>query len=181
MRNRVSIVKGDITELRVDAIVNAANNTLLGGWGVDGAIHRAAGPALLEECRGLGGCDTGDAKITKGYHLPARWVIHTVGPIWAGGSEGEPALLARCYQRCLAIASQHQVKTIAFPAISAGAYGFPMGLAAEVAVKETTSYLKEDSSIEQVILVCFNDSAHKSYAVQLKELGVTIDDTLRVN
>ena len=181
MRNRVSIVKGDITELRVDAIVNAANNTLLGGWGVDGAIHRAAGPALLEECRGLGGCDTGDAKITKGYHLPARWVIHTVGPIWAGGSEGEPALLARCYQRCLAIASQHHVKTIAFPAISAGAYGFPMGLAAEVAVKETTSYLEEDSSIEQVIFVCFNDSAHKSYAVQLKELGVIVDDTLRVN
>ena len=103
------------------------------------------------------------AKITKGYHLPAQWVIHTVGPIWGGGSEGEPALLARCYQRCLAIASQHHVKTIAFPAISAGAYGFPMGLAAEVAVKETTSYLEEDSSIEQVIFVCFNDSAHKSY------------------
>ena len=181
MRNRVSIVKGDITELRVDAMVNAATNTLLGGGGVDGAIHRAAGPALLEECQGLGGCDTGDAKITKGYHLPARWVIHTVGPIWAGGGQGEPALLARCYQRCLAIASQHQVKTIAFPAISAGAYGFPMDLAAETAVRETTSYLEEDSSIEQVIFVCFNDSAHKSYAVQLKELGVIIDDTLRVN
>ena len=181
MRDRVSIVKGDITELRVDAIVNAANNTLLGGGGVDGAIHQAAGPALLDECRNLGGCDTGDAKITKGYNLPARWVIHTVGPIWAGGGDGEPALLARCYQRCLAIASQHQVKTIAFPAISAGAYGFPMNLAAETAVRETTSYLEEDSSIEQVIFVCFNDLAHESYAVQLKEPGVTIDDTPRVN
>ena len=181
MRNRVSIVKGDITELWVDAIVNAANNTLLGGGGVDGAIHRAAGPELLEECRDLGGCDTGDAKITKGYNLPAQWVIHTVGPIWADGDQGEPELLARCYQRCFAIASQHQLKTIAFPAISAGAYGFPMGLAAEIAVKETASYLEEDASIEQVVFVCFNDRAYESYAAQLRKLGVMIDDAPRVN
>ena len=165
----------------VDAIVNAANNTLLGGGGVGGAIHRAAGPELLEECRALGGCDTGDAKITKGYNLPAQWVIHTVGPIWASGGQGEPELLARCYQRCFAIANQHQIKTIAFPAISAGAYGFPMDLAAEIAVRETARYLEEDSSSEQVIFVCFNDRAYESYAAQLRELGVTIDDTPRVN
>ena len=167
--------------MRVDAIVNAANNTLLGGGGVDGAIHRAAGPELLEECRALGGCDTGDAKITKGYSLHAQWVIHTVGPIWAGGGQGEPGLLARCYQRCLAIANQHQVRTIAFPAISAGAYGFPMDIAAEIAVRETASHLEEDSSIEQVIFVCFNDAAYESYAAQLKGLGMTIDDAPRVN
>ena len=165
----------------VDAIVNAANNTLLGGGGVDGAIHRVAGPELLEECRALGGCDTGDAKITKGHNLPAKWVIHTVGPIWFGGGQGEPELLARCYQRCFAIANQHQVKTIAFPAISAGAYGFPMGLAAEIAVRETAGHLEEDSSIEQVIFVCFNDRAYESYSVQLREMGVTIDDAPRVN
>ncbi len=179
--NRIDVIKGDITELQVDAIVNAANNTLLGGGGVDGAIHRAAGPELLEECRALGGCDTGDAKITKGYNLPAQWVIHTVGPIWAGGGEGEPELLAQCYQRCLATASQNQVKTIAFPAISAGFYGFPMDLAAEIAVRETAGYLEEDSSIQQVIFVCFNDLAHENYAVQLRGLGVMIDDTPRVN
>ena len=161
--------------MRVDAIVNAANNTLLGGGGVDGAIHRAAGPELLEECRALGGCDTGDAKITKGYNLPAKWVIHTVGPIWAGGGQGELGLLAKCYQRCFAIANQHQIKTIAFPAISAGAYGFPMCLASEIAVRETASHLEEDSSIEQVIFVCFNDRAYESYSGQLREMGVTID------
>ena len=181
MRSRISIFKGDITKLQVDAIVNAANNTLLGGGGVDGAIHRAAGPELLEECRALGGCATGDAKITKGYKLPAQWVIHTVGPIWAGGWQGEPALLARCYQRCFAIANPHQIKTIAFPAISAGAYGFPMDLAAEIAVRETARHLEEDSSITQVIFVCFNDMAHESYAAQLRGLGVTIDDAPRVN
>ena len=181
MRSRISIFKGDITELQVDAIVNAANNTLLGGGGVDGAIHRAAGPELLEECRALGGCDTGDAKITKGYNLPAKWVIHTVGPIWTSGGQGELELLARCYQRCFAIANQHQVKTIAFPAISAGAYGFPMGLAAEIAVRETASHLEEDSSIDQVIIVCFNDAAYENYAAQLRGLGVMIDDAPRVN
>ena len=148
---------------------------------MDGAIHWAAGPELLEECRALGGCDTGDAKITKGCNLPAQWVIHTVGPIWADGGQGEPELLARCYQRCFAIASQHQLKTIAFPAISAGAYGFPMDLAAEIAVRETEGYLEEDASIEQVVFVCFNDRAYESYAAQLRKLGVMIDDAPRVN
>ena len=163
MLDRIAIVQGDITNQEVDAIVNAANSSLLGGEGVDGAIHRAAGPGLLEECRGLGGCETGAAKITRGYNLPARWVIHTVGPVWQGGDQGEEELLARCYRSCFALAEQHSIRTIAFPAISAGAYGFPMDRAARIAVTEVKRFLETDSSIERVTLVCFGESAHRHY------------------
>ena len=170
MGERIAIVDGDITAQRVDAIVNAANNTLLGGSGVDGAIHRVAGPKLLEECQSLGGCETGDAKVTRGYNLPARWVIHTVGPIWSGGGQEEADLLASCYRRCLALASQHLFRTIAFPAISTGAYGFPVELATQIAVKEVVSHLKQDLSIEQVIFVCFNDRTYQDYLAAVGKL-----------
>ena len=169
-KDSISVIQGDIVEQQVDAIVNAANNTLLGGEGVDGAIHRAAGPELLKECRGLGGCDTGDAKITRGYDLPARWVIHTVGPIWSGGGQGEADLLASCYRRCLALASQHQFQTIAFPAVSTGVYGFPVELATQIAVREVAGHLKQDSSLEQVIFVCFNDRTYQDYLATVGKL-----------
>jgi O-acetyl-ADP-ribose deacetylase (regulator of RNase III) len=166
---RIAIIAGDITQQRVEAIVNAANTSLLGGGGVDGAIHRAAGPELLAECRTLGGCATGQAKITRGYKLPARWVIHTVGPVWHDGRHGEDELLASCYRSCFALVEQHGIKTVAFPSISTGAYGFPMDRAARIAVRETKQFLEQNPSVEQVMLVCFGASALEIYKAALRE------------
>ena len=160
MSERLEVLQGDITKLKVDAIVNAANSSLLGGGGVDGAIHRAAGSGLLEECRTLGGCRTGEAKITKGYNLPARWVIHTVGPVWQGGTQNEDELLASCYRNSLALAREHGIRTIAFPAISTGAYGFPMERAARIAVREVKRFLQQDTTLEKVILVAYDKRAY---------------------
>src|SRR5687768_4064329 len=170
MTSRVRVIKGDITQQRVDAIVNAANNSLLGGSGVDGAIHWAAGPGLLEECRKLGGCETGEAKITGGHNLRARYVIHTVGPIWRGGDFDEDELLASCYRNSLSLAAQHDVRTIAFPSISTGAYGFPVERAALIAVGEIAAFLRENSTIEQVIIVCFNDLTYECYSSAVEKL-----------
>lgn len=167
MTDRIEIVQGDITEQRVDAIVNAANESLLGGGGVDGAIHRAAGPELLAECRTLGGCETGDAKLTKGYNLPAKWVIHTVGPVWHGGLHHEAELLARCYRNCMALAEKHGIKTIAFPSISTGAYGFPLDKAAHIAIYEIVTMLRQTDAIEQVTVVCYSDEAYRIYSNEL--------------
>ena len=147
----------DITQLGCDAIVNAANESLLGGGGVDGAIHRAAGPELLAECRSLGGCPTGSARITRGYRLPARHVIHTVGPIWSSGHAGEPALLANCYRACFAIARAHGLRSLAFPAISCGVYGYPLRAAASIALRETRAALANNADLEQVVFACFSD------------------------
>ena len=165
---KISAQRGDITRLTVDAIVNAANSSLLGGGGVDGAIHRAAGPGLLEECR-LGGCATGDSKATGGHNLPAQHVIHTVGPVWHGGGSGEAELLARCYRSALALAEDLAASTIAFPAISTGIYGFPKLQAAEIAVRETRAQLRHASHIEEVIFVCFDDETLQIYRELLKE------------
>ncbi len=167
---RIAVVKGDITKQAVDAIVNAANTTLLGGGGVDGAIHRAAGPELLEECRKLNGCATGQAKITKGYRLSAKWVIHTVGPVWHGGKHSEDDLLASCYRTCFALAEQHELRTIAFPSISTGAYGFPTDRAARIAVSETKKFLETNYSIEKVLLVCFDRGAYDIHFAAVTEL-----------
>ncbi|MGE5582525.1 MAG: O-acetyl-ADP-ribose deacetylase [Bacillota bacterium] len=161
--DRIEIVQTDITNLKVDAIVNAANNSLLGGGGVDGAIHRAAGPGLLEECRKLNGCPTGAAKITKGYNLPARWVIHTVGPVWQGGEAGEDRLLASCYQNSLKLAAEYSVRTIAFPAISTGAYRFPVERAAQIALREINGFCKGNNSLEKVIIACFDEKNYRAY------------------
>ncbi len=169
--NRIAVVSGDITRQRVDAIVNAANRTLLGGGGVDGAIHRAAGPELLAECRTLGGGATGPAKITRGYQLPARWVIHTVGPVWQDGSQGEAELLASCYRSCFALVEQYGIKTVAFPAISTGIYGFPMERSARIAVRETMSFLERNAAVEKVILICFGAGALEIYQAALREIS----------
>ena len=167
---QIEVVQGDITQLKVDAIVNAANSSLLGGGGVDGAIHRAAGRELLEECRQLGGCETGEAKITKGYNLPAKWVIHTVGPVWEGGNYGEDELLASCYRQSLALAEEYKIESIAFPAISTGVYRFPIERASKIAVSEVNKFLESDRSIKRVIFVCFGQSTYDCYLQMMQEI-----------
>lgn len=170
MPAKLEVVQGDITRQNVDAIVNAANTSLLGGGGVDGAIHEAAGPELLEECRGLGGCETGDAKATKGYGLPARWVIHTVGPVWRGGNAGEAEFLASCYRRSLEVAEELGAATVAFPAISTGAYGYPPGPAAEIAVGVCRDWTRGSGVIELVRFCCFDRSSYEIYERVLSDL-----------
>ena len=168
---RLEIIKGDITEQDVDAIVNAANCSLLGGGGVDGAIHRAAGPELLAECRTLHGCETGKAKITKGYRLKARYVIHTPGPVWHGGGHGEEALLASCYRSCMALAAENGCKTVDFPSISTGVYHFPLEKASKIAVDTITACLEEYPAIERVRMVCFNQHTQRFYQAALEARG----------
>mgnify|MGYP001576313084 CR=1 FL=1 len=168
-KDRIEVILGDITKQQLDAIVNAANTSLLGGGGVDGAIHRGAGPELLAECRTLGGCPTGEAKITKGYSLPAKHVIHTVGPVWHGGQHGEDGLLASCYRESLELAAKHKIKTIAFPCISTGVYGFPQDRAAKIAVGEVKNYLAQNPAIEKVLFVCFLREDFEIYQKLLQE------------
>lgn len=160
---KIEVKIGDITKEKVDAIVNAANTSLLGGGGVDGAIHRAAGPKLLEECKTLHGCRTGEAKITKGYNLPAKFVIHTVGPVWSAGDNDEDELLASCYSNSLRIAKANGIKTIAFPAISTGAYGFPVERAARIATKTVRDFLSKNAEIDKVVFVCFDEKSYDAY------------------
>ena len=162
-RDKIDIVRGDITKVEIDAIVNAANTSLLGGGGVDGAIHRAAGPKLLEECRTLGGCRPGEAKITRGYNLPARFVIHTVGPVWSGGNRAEAEILANCYCNCLKLALENQIRSIAFPAISCGAYRYPIREAARVALQSTRDFLGTVDNIDKVIFVLASDEIISAY------------------
>jgi O-acetyl-ADP-ribose deacetylase (regulator of RNase III) len=175
MTQRILVVEGDITEQQVDAIVNAANNSLLGGGGVDGAIHRAAGPELLAECRTLNGCATGEAKLTQGYRLRAKYVIHTVGPIWsfmASDHAKDDTLLANCYRNSLQLVVQHGIHTIAFPAISTGAYGFPLDRATRIAIGEVKFFLEQDNTIEQVVFVCFGREAYDMYAATMTDIIV---------
>ena len=167
---KIEIIRGDITKQNVDAIVNAANTSLLGGGGVDGAIHRAAGPDLLKECRKLGGCRTGEAKITKGYYLPAKFVIHTVGPVWHGGDNREHELLANCYRNTLKLAVDNNIKTIAFPSISTGAYRFPIEQAIKIALTEITHFLKNNPPIEKVYIVCFDNATYQTYLETIKQI-----------
>ena len=163
MDPRIEIIEGDITKQQVEAVVNAANTSLLGGGGVDGAIHRAAGPELLEETRKIGGCPTGEARVSKGYRLPVRYVIHTVGPVWAGGHRNEDNLLADCYRNSLKAAKELKIKSIAFPSISTGAYGFPLERATEIALEETQKFLKTDTTLKKIVFVCFGEKALNTY------------------
>ena len=171
MSDVVIAVQGDITKLSVDAIVNAANSSLLGGGGVDGAIHRAAGPELVHECRLLGGCKTGEAKLTKGYRLPAKFIIHTVGPVWRGGTNGEPQLLSSCYRRSMELAIKNEIASIAFPSISTGIYGYPVELAARVAINTVLASLAELSLVQSVVFCCFSRSDLAIYDGALREAG----------
>ncbi len=168
--SKIEIIQGDITELSIDAIVNAANNSLLGGGGVDGAIHRSAGPQLVEECAKLNGCHTGDAKITKGYNLPARHVIHTVGPVWFGGTENEPEKLANCYRKSMQIANENHIQTIAFPAISTGVYGYPKNPAAQIAINQIVECLEKYPDIKKVTFVLFDKENFDIYTSILSKL-----------
>jgi O-acetyl-ADP-ribose deacetylase len=168
--DRIWVLRTDITTLDVDAIVNAANTTLLGGGGVDGAIHRAAGPELFDECATLGGCETGSARLTKGYRLRASFVIHTVGPVWTGGDCGERELLASCYRQCFGIAREQNFTTLAFPAISCGVYRFPVSEAAKIAMRETREELKSNDKLEKVIFACFGDGIYEAYRTHLNAL-----------
>jgi O-acetyl-ADP-ribose deacetylase (regulator of RNase III) len=171
MNARVEIVRGDITQMSVDAIVNAANTTLLGGGGVDGAIHRAAGPGLLKECETLGGCPTGEARITGGYRLPAKHVIHTVGPVWHGGDRDEERLLASCYRECLALAAANGIHTIAFPSISTGAYRFPIAGACRIAIREVMLFLEKTPTLRKVVFACFSSGDLDAYERALQEMA----------
>jgi len=174
MRQKLEARQVNIVTLAVDAIVNAANTTLLGGGGVDGAIHRAAGPQLLDECRTLNGCPTGQAKITRGYRLSARHVIHTVGPVWNGGERGEPELLVSCYRESLKLAAGHGLKSIAFPAISCGVYGYPLEQAVRIAVRESAAFISENALPDKIIFACFDGAALKAYEDELKRVASTM-------
>ncbi len=170
MENRIQVLQGDITRQKVDAIVNAANTSLLGGGGVDGAIHRAAGSELLEFCRGLGGCPIGEARISPGFRLQAHWVIHTVGPVWRGGGNNEDDLLARCYRNSLALAVAHEARTVAFPQVSTGAYGFPMRRAAAIAIASIEAFLSQETRIDEIRCICFNADSYSALTEALADL-----------